>query len=257
MQRAMSAGSAGSKVASRSPSSSGIAEVRAGCDGSAAGHRLEDREARALVQRGKDEQLAAPVERGQVPVRDEAGEQQVSRLDAEAAGEDPQAEAEMGGEVAGDDELVRVPHRGGQLGVAADRALEVLAVVDASDVEQVAGPDLGQRGAQDRVGLLASLDEGGEAVGDPRVDHGDPLLRHVEVLHRVVGGLLGDGEDLLGGAEQAEAGDPGRRHVAPVRVVALAHDQRDQVVEGDHQPRAAAPRSARSPPGRARPRTAT
>ena len=72
-------------------------------------------------------------------------------------------------------------------------------------------------------------------AGDTRVDDRDPLLADAELLHRVVRSVLGDRQDLMSRADQAEAGHPGDPHVSPLGDVAVVHDHRDQVIQRDHQ----------------------
>src|SRR5205814_1070655 len=110
-------------------------------DRRAAGHCLEDRKARPLVERGEDEELAAAIEGGEHAVLDEAGELNVVPADPLVAGERPELRAVEPREVPGDHQLVPSPQRLREPGVAGDRTVEVLAVVLAADVEEEARAD--------------------------------------------------------------------------------------------------------------------
>ena len=132
-------------------------------DGGAARHRLEHRDAEALVERRIDDAARAAVVRGELVVVDLAEPAHcAARVDAAPAAraDDAQLDAGPRGRV--------------------DRAREILARLERADGEHVVA--------------LRPRAVGREGVVDGVRDDGDLLARHAEELDELGGGELGDGD---------------------------------------------------------------
>ena len=119
-----------------------------------------------------------------------------------------------------------MPRSGPDASVRADEAGEVLRRVDRAGIEHEA---LGQRVLPPDLVLARRVDRPAEDVVHAGVDGDYALRRHAEVLHDVLAGHFGDGDDRRGpggvaGDEEPvahpvdEAGSPG--HDVPVQAVA-------------------------------------
>ena len=130
--------------------------------------------------------------------------------------------------------------------VGLDQAGDVLAPVAAADVEEEVIADPRELPLEDLRGFLPRRDHRGHLDGGSGVDHRDPVLIETEVLHGIGRRALGHRQDVVGHAHDAEPREPAREVERVGIDVVLGEDQRDQVVQGDHEPHA-------RPPGPVRP----
>ncbi len=200
--------------------------------GATTGRGLGGGEAEALRQRGQHEQPGLLVQRPQHLVGHPPGEHHLLGTQARRCGVGRPGRAGVVVDVAGQHQLVVGPQPGGQRGPGVEQALGVLARFAPGHGQDEGPGHRRQVAGQHQVGCLGR----GRGVEERR--HPGPDDRHAggvdpEVVHRLGGGVLGDGQHQVGLGEEPRAGV-----VAPeplgVAGVAFGLHQRDQVVEGDH-----------------------
>jgi hypothetical protein len=204
-----------------------------GDDRAAAGHRLERREAEALVGRGEGEGEGAGQDGGQLAVGDIPEEAQARG--ASGLGDGAVDAGLVGGVEAAHEDKIDVGEGGAGEGV--DEGVDVLAGVRGADMHEV-GALIEVPGAEDPRGSVAlGARRGGakQVEVDAEGDGVDARGRDPEEPDDVVRGVPGDGDDAARGVEAEGLG--GAEDVAvdgaPGQVIAVQH-QAQQVEAGDH-----------------------
>ena len=197
MAWAMASGSLGSKRASRWEDFP-QRRIVTGNGGRPAGHGLDHRQSETFVERRVDGEVGALVQAAQDLLRHVPRDQDPS-LHAQALGHDQVVVAGQGGDVTGDDQLVAVYERPGQLCVGLEQAVDVFAAVEGALVEDEARLKALDATASGLERGQAGLGEA-EGFGDAAADDRDAPLGYAEQGHRVLSGRFRQGQHGVGGA---------------------------------------------------------
>ena len=218
MARAMSAGSRGSNRTAASPTTSGMLVALLAAIGASDEHRLDQRNAEALEQRGKDEAGGAGIEGGQVGPRHVAEHAHGARepvpvhrpleprLALLAHAREHQREGLAG--------LLAIP------GERLDQARVILVVPRVRRIEDVARRQRVASAARRPRARPASRQSKSEPAA--MRDRRDPARLDAVVLDHALSGELRDGDDVVGGGarlgiEAAADGAAPRRRRTPGR----------------------------------------